>query len=359
MKTICFFSSNLNNSGGTERVASIIANELSDNGYNVIFLSLFEGLNPYYDISEKIKIHTLSKNKISLKYNYLLLIFKLRNFLKKNKVNSIINIESTLSLFVTPAVFNTKARHINWEHFNFTVSLGKKNRVLSRYIAAFFADYIVTLTTSDKEIWQKKTFLRSKIIAIPNPCPKILIESIPSKANKIALSVGRYTTQKGFDSLILSWKEVNRKHPDWQLWIVGDGEEKENLVNLIGELNLVDSIKLLPFTKDINSYYQKASFYILSSRYEGLPMVLLEACSFSLPLISFDCLTGPKEIISSGVNGFLVKNQDIPSLSFTINNMIEIDQKKYSTLCTNSQKTTLQFDTVNIIKQWDSILKEL
>lgn len=359
-KKVCFFSSNIDNSGGTERVASIIANSLSNYNFEVVFLSLFEGLQPHFKINEKIKVYTLSKEKKSLSKNYLSITSDLRKFIKSQKIDCIINIESTLSLFVCPAIFFTKVKHINWEHFNFDISLGKKSRVISRYLAALFADYIVTLTQTDELKWKKNTLLLAKILSIPNPS----IQNINQKINfdsrhNIALSLGRYTHQKGFDLLIKSWEKIKETQPDWQLWIVGDGEDKNLLEELIEERQLADVVKLIPFTTDVQTLYENANFYIMSSRFEGFPMVLLEACSFGLPIVSFDCPTGPKEIVDHGNNGFLVERNNIVELTSAINQLISLDEYEYQKFRRYSLDKAKSFDINIIIKQWINLLNKI
>ncbi|MGO2335519.1 glycosyltransferase family 4 protein [Providencia sp.] len=361
-KKICFFSSNINNSGGTERVASIIANHLSAQNYEIIFLSLFEGLNPHFKFNSNIQFFTLSKTKKSLSKHYISLTLKLRNFLKSENIDCIINIESTLSLFVCPASLLVKTKHINWEHFNFSVSLGKKTRVISRYLALLFADYIITLTDTDKNMWERKSIFPSKkVVTIPNPTLNIINKNnITTSNKKTVISVGRLTEQKGFDLLIKAWFKVKAAYPDWCLWIVGDGEEKENLENKIYKNNLSDVIKLIPFTSNIDSLYKNSNFYVMSSRFEGFPMVLLEACSYGLPIVSFNCLTGPSEIING--NGILVKQNDIEKLALSIIEMIEMIETNNHSYLLYKEKSLEQANLFSIdlvIKKWTNLLERI
>ena len=126
----------------------------------------------------------------------------------------------------------------------------------------------------------------------------------------IILNVGRLTPDKRQDLLIQAWYKNKHKN-DWKLWIVGDGEKKNELQLQIESLGLSNSVELLPATKNIDSIYRQASFFAFSSRFEGFGLVLLEAMSYGIPCLAFDCPSGPRDIIDDGINGFLVDNGNI------------------------------------------------
>jgi len=133
--------------------------------------------------------------------------------------------------------------------------------------------------------------------------------------SKTVVAVGRYTYQKGFDMLLRAWRRVCDSIDDWQLHIVGEGEMKESLQQQILDLSLEDRVELCPATSDIQSVYREASVLVLSSRYEGFGMVLLEAQTAGVPTVSFDCKCGPSDIVADGVTGYLVPANDIPALA--------------------------------------------
>lgn len=103
--------------------------------------------------------------------------------------------------------------------------------------------------------------------------------------------------------------------PDWRLLIIGDGPERDALRRQIEDAGLERQVSLLPATANVADYYRQASLYLMTSRYEGLPMVLIEAMSFGLPLVAYDCKTGPAELIDDGVNGYLVPDDDAAAFS--------------------------------------------
>lgn len=359
MKKICFFGGNLNHSGGTERVSTAIANGLAKQGYDVVMLNLYEGLDPFFEQHPSIKNEQLYSKNVSMAKNYFLTVLKLRAFLKQHNIETLIVVESMLALFSLPAVMGLNINHITWEHFNYNVDLGKKTRRIARYLSRLFSDSIITLTERDKEIWQQRTVGRAKIVAIPNPSPYSISDHTPTFNNKIVLAVGRLTYQKGFDLLLQAWAILKTKPEakDWILQIVGEGEDKPLLDSLIHSLNLTDSVTIYPFSNQVSLYYQQASIYCMSSRFEGFGMVLIEAQSFGLPCVSFDCDIGPREIIEHGVSGYLAEPNNIVHLADNLLSLIQLDTNSYLEMSKNSKFNIInKFNDDEIIKQWNIII---
>jgi len=220
-----------------------------------------------------------------------------------------------------------KIHHICWEHFNLKVNLGSSFRSLGRWMAARWCDKIVTLTERDKQFWEDEFKLKGsdKVIAIPNPSPYSLQNNIPHLSNKTILCVGRLTYQKGFDLLIEAWSQVAQEFTGWQILVVGGGEDEQMLKSMADQKNVSDSLIFLGQQKNMDQYYRQASFFCMSSRFEGLPMVLLEAQSYGLPIVSFDCDTGPAEIITHEVNGYLINPNDVDGLATALRRLCNLD----------------------------------
>ncbi|OBU23531.1 glycosyltransferase family 4 protein [Photobacterium aquimaris] len=314
MKKIIFFSGSLNASGGTERVSTIIANQLSEEGYTIHFLSLYDGNDPFFPVNCDIKIDTLFDEKRSFKKNYHKVVMKLRKYLQDNNFDILINIESMLALYSVPACLGINIRNICWEHFNFHVDLGLKLRKVARQVAALLCDDVVTLTETDKQFWISHTMHKANITAIPNPASFELSQPRIAVKSKIVLAAGRLTYQKGFDLLLTAWALVIKSRQDWTLRIVGSGEDHDALRAQADNLGLNQFIQWIPHVSNMKEQYDDVDMYVMSSRFEGLPMVLLEAISTGLPLVSFDCKTGPKEIIDSSC-GWLASDADAVMLA--------------------------------------------
>jgi glycosyltransferase involved in cell wall biosynthesis len=215
---------------------------------------------------------------------------------------------------------------------------------------------IVLLTHEEQELWPE---LRNTVV-IPNPILTRPGEQSDTKA-KIVIAAGRYAEQKGFDLLIKAWEVVFRKHPDWQLHIYGDGGLRESLQKQIDDAGMTKVCILKHNTPNIEQKYSASSIYTLSSRFEGFGMVLIEAMSCGLPLVSFDCACGPKDIITPGEDGILVKCFNTEEMGEAINSLIEDDEKR-RVMGENAYRNSSRYKMENISKLWlnlfNSVLKQ-
>lgn len=353
MKKICFFITDISRSGGTERVTSLLSNELIKLNYDVTILSVYKGKKSYFRLNEKIKLINLFDDMSNRPIKNLLSYGKLRKIVKKNQFDYILDIDVVLSFTSIPALFNLKTKIISCEHFNFYSNDGKKRRDWARNLAARYSDYIVTLTEQDKNQYLENLNVKTKIDFIYNPTP--YPNAIKSECKtKIAIAVGRLTNIKGFDKLLNIWSEIEKKDSEWKLFIIGSGEDKEKLLKQM-ELLKIKRAQIIEHTKSIEEYYKKASIYLMTSRYEGLPMTLIEAQSFGIPIISYDIKTGPRDIVVNSKNGYLIENDN--EVEF-VNKFIEIsnDPLKIQEFSKNSYEDSKRFDINNIIAKWEEVL---
>jgi len=362
-KVVCFFINNVSNSGGTERVSSMIANELSRNNYSVLVVTLFSNENKsFFDLDADIKIKTIFNKRIKGLYSFPLVFFRLKRILADFNVDVIVNVDSILAFYTIPVCYfsNKNVRNICWEHFNYYISLGKNIRRFSRKLACKYCDDVITLTEKDKSFWTENYSNIKNIVSINNPTQANDIKFENKKVNnKVMVSVGRLTYQKGFDLLIKAFNLVTKQRNDWVLYIVGDGEEHHALSLLIEKLKLSDFIKLIPATKNIEDIYKNSSLYVMSSRFEGLPMVLLEATTFGLPIISFDCNTGPSEVITKDF-GWLCKSNDVDALSETILHAFNQcdDPVIYNKMSEYAKLNSTRFSIEKITEKWINLLEK-
>ncbi|ENX25307.1 hypothetical protein F891_03380 [Acinetobacter sp. CIP 101966] len=358
MKKICFLIGNLNNSGGTERVTTLIANALAKKNYQVSILSLADGRQSFFELEPDIKTYSLYPEKISFKKKFLGAVWRIRRFVTQNQIDILVVVDSISCVFTVPALFGLKVKHICWEHFNFKVNLGVKYRDIGRKWAAKYCDYVVTLTKRDKELWEQGIKnIKAKIIPIANPSPFEVQENISSLDYKTILCVGRLTYQKGFDLLITAWARVAQQVPDWKIVIVGSGEDEQMLKQMAKSLGVDDSIIFAGQQKNMSTFYRQASFFCMSSRFEGLPMVLLEAQSYGLPIVAFDCDTGPAEIVQHNINGLLVESGNINGLTNSLLELIHLSNIQYEKMSSNAVENSVRYSVNPILKQWLSIIK--
>lgn len=354
---ILILGGNFNNTGGTERVGSLVANGLSEAGYEIVLASMSCGDKPFFPLNKEIKVTSLFNSPGRNLYRTPSLIYKIRKLLKDEKIDILIVVETMSVLFTLPAVIGLPVKHICWEHFNFKSDLGKKGRRIARQLAARYCDSVVTLTERDKEYWLAGTQHKNQITAIPNPCPFPVQDNIYPKHNKVVLAVGRLVNIKGYDFLLQAWLKVIKYAPDWQLKIVGEGEERASLSQFIADNNLADSVELVGNTDNVQKYYEQAAIFCLSSRFEGFGMVLIEAMAFGLPIVSFDCEAGPAEILH-GTGSILVKPYDTDLLADGLNKLIaDIDLRESISIA--SKEKAKQYQSDEILGSWVTLLNSL
>lgn len=359
MKNICFFSGDITRSGGTERVGSVVANELVKNEeYNICFLSLWEKhQSSFYDIAENIKRYKLFENEVSGK-KILSYIKSIRKFVKSNEIDVLIDIDGILDMYSIPAVRKTKCKVISWEQFNYYQNPDGNYRKITRKWAAKWADAIVVLTDEDKGYYEKELKIRGKLQRIYNPIEQGEQIKDYKAESKTIISAGRLTYQKGFDMLLDIARKVFQKHSDWKWIICGDGEDRKVLEDKITEYHLEDYVILKGNVENIEEYYQQSAMFVLTSRFEGFGLVLTEAKRMGLPCISFRCPAGPAEIIEDGVNGYLIDCFDIETMADRISELIEDNEKRIS-FSNNALIETDKFDIINVAKQWEKLIGEL
>ena len=173
--------------------------------------------------------------------------------------------------------------------------------------------------------------------------------------SKVLLNCGRLTADKRQLLLLKIWSTISDKN-GWSLVIVGSGEEKKNLEKFIDDNQLHNSVSLLPAQKNIEKFYQNASCFVFTSRYEGFGLVLLEAMSYGSPCISFDCPSGPRDIINNK-NGFLVNNNNIDELKNRIIQLINMSKSDLLTFGDNAYFFANSWNNDLIIKKWKDLFK--
>lgn len=219
-------------------------------------------------------------------------------------------------------------------------------------------DAFTTLTTADLDRWREELGpTRARLAVVPNATPFAVTDPAPLTA-PVIITAGRLAPQKAFDRLVEAFAPVAAGHPDWQLHIYGNGPERPAIERRIAELDLVGRARLMGFTDDMEGCLRSASAYAMSSRYEGLPMVLLEAMSTGLPPVSLDCPEGPRQLIVDGVNGLLVGREDIPALSQALLRVVE-DPDLRRRLGAGAMETARGYGVAAVVDQWEALFADL
>ena len=375
---IAYCIPSLDHSGGMERVLTTKANYLAEHmGYDVsIIITDDKGTKPYFPLSEKIHVVQLDVNidnlwqypiwKRSYLYRKKMRIYKRRLgkclkqlqtditiSLLRREINFLCDIKDGSAKVGEIHFGRYKYREANFGFLPCFVNKWITNRWMTQLDQKVKQlDRFVVLTHEDATHWKGL----SNLMVIPNP---ITIErgAVSDYSTKQVIAVGRYTYQKGFDLLISAWRIVTKKHPDWTLNIYGGGK-KEDFQPLVEKYGLGDALKLNGPVSNIREKYQESSIFVLSSRFEGLPLVLMEAMSTGLPSVSFACPCGPRDIIHDGEDGILCENGNIQQLAAGICQLIE-DEQLRKEMGRKAAQNIQRFSLENIMTQWNDMLQEI
>lgn len=226
------------------------------------------------------------------------------------------------------------------------VRAGMDERLVRRF------DRFVVLTEEDRQMWGEMPGIR----VIPNAADFIADKYSDCSAKRV-IAVGRLDYQKSFDRLILVWEKVHQQMPDWRLDIFGQGEWKEMLQNMIDERGLQETVKLNRPTKNIGQEYSESSMIVMSSHYEGFPMVMIEAMACGLPAVSFDFKCGPRDIIKEGENGLVVKDGDIDGLAKAMMTLMRDDELRRK-MGENAKRVVETFSEAKVMDKWVRLYEE-
>ncbi len=359
---ITIICSRLDLPGGIERIIANTASLFQTNGHRTTILILDENRNSFYPIHSDVEILqqplsfgiTREGNPISRKIRLLGDVLKLRRVLKSIKADIIISTEYPFTVACMLAGAKKYSKVLSWEHHHHDWL--KKNKFWSMLSEMAYPklDSIITLNKREADHFKKYT----GVTVIPN-----FIENRSGKystaENKTILSIGWLIPRKGIDMMLETAKTILTDHPDWKWKLIGDGEMKEDVSKFIHNNNWEDKFILQsPSHADLSSEYANASIFVLTSRYEAFPMVLLEALSFGLPCISFDSPSGPADIITHEKDGLIVEKENTAKMTEAISQLIKDDslRKKMGRQAIESMK---RFSPDMIYEEWRKLFEML
>ena len=364
--------------GGTDRVLTEKANWLAEHGYEVgIITDTQMGRPPVFPLSSKVNLINLDVD-FSKEYGHNLLkrtylYFRLMSEYKR-KIKTVLDAEKP-DILIT-----TMGRDLDFltdlykdgtiigeahttKHFLRNFHLLEQRGFPYKQIAWYWRrkmdksvrklKCVVLLTKEDAESWQGIT----RTYVIPNALPFELSEA-SNLQSKQAIAVGRYNNAKGYEYLVEAWQIVHQKHPDWTIHIYGSGELKEQVKSLIEGSNMQDTMLMHEPTDNIREKYLDSSICVVSSRYEGFSMVILESMVCGVPVISFDCPHGPRNIIRNGEDGILVEYLNTQALADSICQLIEHPKLRIE-LGKKAQENIQRFSRDRIMKLWTNLFEEL
>ena len=332
---ILFLTGCINQIGGIERVALDVIKILKSAKHEVSIISYSKASGDGFPELSNLDVAYLNKKPISIRYSFLK-AGKLRKTVNEINPDFIVYVDSFLYLFFRSFI-SKKYKQIVWEHFNYTTTFGTRFRTWARKYAAATADACVLLTEADAAMWRGNCRCNAEIKVIPNPVREDVLAASRERADSLLkrkkqiLFVGRLARQKQVPELIEIWSLVEKNHPQWELVIVGDGDERPLVEERIRKHDL-QRVRLIGKTTD------------------GL--------FFDLPEVSFDCPCGPEEIIEDGKNGFIIKDFDKIRFAEKLSELMGNDKMREE-FSVRSKELSRKYLPENILPQWEKLFEKI
>ena len=360
-KKICIVKWILDDSGGGERVAVSLANELTKK-YEVHLIGITtKESDLFFKINSQVKYSNFFDHRVRLSKNILKISKLLKKYFIDNEIEVAFGIGISANVFLSLAGIGTQTKVVLCDHTNSITDNSELSQKVQRYVGTKLADKIITLTQEDRENYIKKHGVSDERICYIYNWKEVALSDVSynNKSTKI-VTVGRFDSQKGYDYLVQVAKKVLSEKSDWTWEIYGSGnqDEVDKIKELIKENNLQDKLLIKGLEKNQDLIYGDKGIYVMTSRYEGLPLVLLEAQQYNLPIVSFCCPTGPSEIVEDGVNGFLVDCYDTDKMSEKLLKLMENESLRHS-FSAHAKDNMDKFDKNRILNQWIELIETI
>jgi glycosyltransferase involved in cell wall biosynthesis len=351
--------------GGAERVAATLVNHWSANGHKVALITVASSDLDFYALDQRVTRIALDLSHGTKTWREFVTvnfkrIRKVRSAVRDFKPDVILSFLDTTNVRMLLASIGTGIPVIVEEHIDPTQNPVGRTVKLLRHVLYKRAAAVVVLTPGIAQ-WASSFVKKEAIRVIPNPisqqfCKNGKLE--PEKDGHRVIAIGRLEEQKGFDMLLKAFAQCAQEHPGWTLKIIGDGSEREQLRALAAALQIGDRVAWERAVKEPERELHRSDLFVLSSRYEGLPMVLLEAMACGLPVVSFDCPSGPREIIHDGEDGLLVPPNEIGALARAMSRLMSREDER-KRLGESATRVVERFGLDKVTEIWSKLFEQV
>jgi GalNAc-alpha-(1->4)-GalNAc-alpha-(1->3)-diNAcBac-PP-undecaprenol alpha-1,4-N-acetyl-D-galactosaminyltransferase len=350
--------------GGAERVMSIVANYWVSKGWGVTLIMLVAPTKPpFYPLDPRINLKPLgvagiSANKFAAVVNTWRRVKVLRQEIIASKPDVVISFMNSVNVYTILACIGLNIPTIVSEHIYPGFNDANKIWQLIMKLTYRYADLVTVLTQNALPFYPAAKGYRTIVMPNPITTPALATTTDRLLSAPSLIAIGRLAPQKGFDLLIEAFDRVQAKYPDWQLTILGEGSSRSELEDLRAQLQLKDRVHLPGLVSNVQDYLQQADLFVMSSRFEGFPMALCEAMASGLPVLSADCLSGPRDIIDHGVNGVLVATEDVDALAAGLDALMS-DPAKRQQLAQNAPNILDRFSVEQVMGIWADAIERV
>ncbi len=347
--------------GGAERVMSIVANYWVSKGWDVTLLLLVPPTTaPFYQLDPRIKLKSLgvagkSTSKLAAIVKTWQRVKVLRQEIIQSKPDVTIGFMNSVNVYVILACLGLNIPTIVSEHIYPGCTDANKIWQFIMKRAYRYADLITVLTQNALPFYPENKGYRTIVMPNPITTPDPVGSTTGLLQDPSLIAVGRLHPQKGFDLLLKAFHRVQATYPDWQLTILGEGPMRSELEALRSQLKLTDRVHLPGLVSNVRDYLDRADLFVMPSRFEGFPMALCEAMACGLPVLSADCLSGPRDIIDDGINGILVTTENVEALAIGLDKLMS-DPAKRQQLAQNAPDILDRFGVEQVMGIWQNAI---
>lgn len=362
MKKLCFVDFDMSVTGGVEQVTTSLVNELSKK-YEVHLLSINgKGRKCAYELAPSVIYRTCFDGDMRLRELIQRMFRPLCRYLKRHSIDIVILMGNYPALVAGPARLNSSAKFIYCDHGALVNQWHQKDITFIRWLDSRLAHRTVVLTEQTRRDYIKKFHMPSKkVVCIYNWTADEVLENASRRyegESRKILTVGRFGQEKGYDMLVKTAEMVLMKYPEWEWHLFGTGDTFNEVREEIHRVGLDRQVILHGNVKEAYRYFHEYSFLVLPSYREGLPLVIIEAKANRLPIVSFDIMTGPREMVRDGVNGYLVEPYVLEKLAGRMEELME-NRELREKLSARAGLDMEKFSKENILNQWLELFNSL
>jgi glycosyltransferase involved in cell wall biosynthesis len=350
--------------GGAERVLARLANHWAEVGYAVTLITLSSAESDTYPLDARVcriglGVMGASRNALQAVWNNFHRVRVLRRAIRESQPDVVVSFTDQMNVTTLLATRFLRVAVIVAERIDPRQQpIGRLRSFLRRRLYPR-ATAVIVQTEAVRE-WICRFVPRRKVHVIPNAVESPAADSVaggrsPIDGSRRIVAVGRLVPQKGFDLLIDAFAQIAARQPQWTLHILGNGPARDSLVQQADARGLSERVQLHEWTPAPTAFFQEGELFVLPSRYEGFPNALLEAMACGLPAVSFDCDSGPAEIIRDGIDGLLVPKNDPAALAVALERLIS-DESERRRLGSRAREVVQRFSVPLFFHRWDEVV---
>lgn len=352
--------------GGAERVMSILASSWAEKGHEVTLLTLKREVTPAYDLHPDVKLRNLglpgepAANSLLAAFRQMARVRALRNAMRESQPDLVISFMERTNVMTLAAARGLRvpvivSERVDPRHYDIGLFWNELRALTYRWAAALVCQ------SRASQIWFEQR-MRVKARVIPNPVPAVKegTARLPRKSAErhTMVAMGRLVDQKGFDLLLDAFGQLADQYPDWNLVVMGEGPLRAQLLARARALQLEHQVQFVGEVADPFSVLRGADLFVLASRFEGFPNALCEAMACGVAVVSFDCPSGPAEIIRHGIDGILVPPGDVSALAAALDQLMK-DQDARKRLASRAPEVVERFSRDKVLLLWEQLFKEV